>query len=445
MRGTLLRYYHDHPTAGHLGVTKTLARLRLRFFWPKMASDVKMYVLSCSVCQLTKPSQRKPAGLMAPINPERPWEYVGVDFVGPLPRTSCGNVHIIVFLDYFSKWVEINAVREATAQVAASKFLSEVFARHGAPKYLISDEEHPLDENTGLQRHIIRKQMQLSGTSLKLSPYSGLSPSLILYGREIETPLDLITQPSCEGNEEPDIPYPERLRSSLKEEHDHARAALETSQKRHKHYYDLKRRPVSYQLDDLVRVKTHPRSDAVANFTAKLAPVYCGPYRITQKLSDVTYRLNKVVTGQDAGVFHVVNLQPYRTWDTADTSKLTWPHVECSDSRNADDCFISGHSGSDQDSPDDVPAESPSDLFGSFGDHGQDLPDPDSATADLTLTDPVIEPDTPHLTQGPLTDCEFVSDTFSQYNFRPRRVPRVTSGWSTSRWTNPYHTDRKNL
>ncbi|KAL6489342.1 hypothetical protein MHYP_G00030830 [Metynnis hypsauchen] len=351
-----------------------------------MASDVKKYVLSCSVFQLTKPSQRKPAGLMVPINPKRPWEYVGVDFVGPLPRTSCGNVHIIVFVDSFSKWVEINAVREATAQVAAT--------------------------------HESR----------------GLSPSLILYGREIETLLDLITQPSCEGSEESDVPYPECRRSSLKKALDHTRAALETSQKRRKHYYDMKHRPVSHQLDDLVRVKTHPRSDAVANFTAKLGPVYCGLYRIAEKLLDVTYRLNKVDTGQDAGIFHVVNLQPYCTWDTAATMK-----------QSAEDCFTPDHSGSDQDSPDDVATESPSDLFGLFCDHGQDLPDPDSATADLTLTDPVIEPDTPHLTQGPLTDSEFVSDTFSQYNFRPRRVPRVTSGWSTSRWTNPYHTDRKNL
>lgn len=52
LRSTLLRYYHDHPTAGHLGITKT-------FFWPKMASEVKKYVTSCTVCQLTKPSQRK--------------------------------------------------------------------------------------------------------------------------------------------------------------------------------------------------------------------------------------------------------------------------------------------------------------------------------------------------------------------------------------------------
>lgn len=77
LRGTLLNYYHDYPTGGHLSVSKTLARLRFRFFWPKMAADVKQYVTSCSVWQLTKPSQRKPAGLIVPILPQKPWEYTG--------------------------------------------------------------------------------------------------------------------------------------------------------------------------------------------------------------------------------------------------------------------------------------------------------------------------------------------------------------------------------
>uniref|UniRef100_A0A3P9D155 Gypsy retrotransposon integrase-like protein 1 n=1 Tax=Maylandia zebra TaxID=106582 RepID=A0A3P9D155_9CICH len=143
LRGTLCGYYHDHPTAGHLGIAKTLARMQSRFYWPKMASEVKRYVLSCPVCQLTKPSQRKPAGFMVPISPQRPWEYAGVDFVGPLPRTASGNSYILVFVDYFSKWIEVCAVRDATARVAASKFINEVFARHGAPRYLISDRGSP--------------------------------------------------------------------------------------------------------------------------------------------------------------------------------------------------------------------------------------------------------------------------------------------------------------
>lgn len=80
---------------------------------------------------------------MVPIRPQKPWEYTGVDFVGPLLHTPCGNAHILVFVDYFSKWVEVSAVKEATARVAASKLLSKVFARHGAPTYLISDRGSP--------------------------------------------------------------------------------------------------------------------------------------------------------------------------------------------------------------------------------------------------------------------------------------------------------------
>ncbi|XP_051528109.1 opioid growth factor receptor-like protein 1 [Myxocyprinus asiaticus] len=64
------------------------------------------------------------------------------------------------------------------------------------------------------------------------------------------------------------------------------------------------------------------KSDALANFTAKLVPVYSGPYRVTKKLSDVIYRLSKVDNGEDAGVFHVVNLQPFHSWDTALSKKI---------------------------------------------------------------------------------------------------------------------------
>lgn len=169
MRGCLLKYYHDHPTAGHLGTSKTLAHLR--FFWPSMASDVKRYVVSCSVCQIIKPSQSKPAGLMVPFQLQRPWEYTGVDYVGPLPRTVSGNAYIIVFVDYFSKWIEVSAWREAAAQVATNKFINDVFARQSAPSYVISDRGTPfvsellnmlsrhLELNTDSQQHITHKLM----------------------------------------------------------------------------------------------------------------------------------------------------------------------------------------------------------------------------------------------------------------------------------------------
>uniref|UniRef100_A0A668RSX9 Gypsy retrotransposon integrase-like protein 1 n=1 Tax=Oreochromis aureus TaxID=47969 RepID=A0A668RSX9_OREAU len=303
LRGYLLKYYHNHPTAGQLGIAKTLARLRLRFFWPHMNSDVKKYVVSCCSCQATKPSQRKTSGLMVPIQPQRPWEYAGVDYVGPLPCTQRGNAYILVFVDYFSKWIEVSAVREATAQVAANKFITDIFARHGSPSYLISDRGTPfvseLSEHVlvtlGTEHRLttayhpqtnatervnrtlktaIRAYVGDKHTSwdkylpqicfaLRTAPHksTGLSPSMMLYGRELDTPLDLVTQPSWEGLSDPETSYSDNLRASVRDAHEHARLVLEESHKRQKHYYDLRRRTISHEVGDLVRVKSHPKSD----------------------------------------------------------------------------------------------------------------------------------------------------------------------------------------
>uniref|UniRef100_A0A8C1I8T0 Integrase catalytic domain-containing protein n=1 Tax=Cyprinus carpio TaxID=7962 RepID=A0A8C1I8T0_CYPCA len=317
-----------------------------------MVTDVKRYVISCPVCQLIKPSQRKQAGLMVPIKPMRPWEYTGVDFVGPLPRT------------------QMSAVRSATAQVAASNFLSEIFARHGAATYLISDRGTPFVSNlfehvvaalgtehqlttayhpqtnatervnrtlkTAIRAYVEDKHTSWDKYLLQICfslrtawhESTGQSPAMLLYGRELDTPLDLITQPNSAGVDEPEVPYHENLRASLKNAHDHARAALSASHTKKKRYYDKKRRTISYAVDDLVRVKTHPKSDAGANFTAKLAPVYDGPFRVSKKLSSVNYRLSNVDTGEDAGVFHVVNLLLFHSRETA-MPKITPPLGVC--------------------------------------------------------------------------------------------------------------------
>uniref|UniRef100_A0A3Q0QW83 Integrase catalytic domain-containing protein n=1 Tax=Amphilophus citrinellus TaxID=61819 RepID=A0A3Q0QW83_AMPCI len=303
-----------------------------------MTSDVKKYVVSCCLCQATKPTQRKTAGLMVPIQPQRPWEYTGVDYVGPLPCTQRGNAYILVFVDCFSKWIEVSAVREATAQVAADKFVTEIFARHGSSSYLISDFvsdlfEHVLSTLGTKHRLTTAYHPQTNATervnrtvktaigayvdnkhtswdkylpqicfALRTAPHesTGLSPSMMLYGRELDTPLDLITQPSWEGVDEPETSYSENLRASLQDVHEHARTVLTESHKRRKHYCDLRRRPVSYDVGDLVRVKLHPKSDASSNFSAKLAPLYTGPYRVSKRMSDVNYCLTKVDTGEKA-------------------------------------------------------------------------------------------------------------------------------------------------
>ncbi|XDV25879.1 hypothetical protein PO909_029711 [Leuciscus waleckii] len=433
-----------------------------------MSSDAKKYVASCTVYQFTKPSQRKPAGFMVPIRPQRPWEYTGVDFVGPLPCTPCGNAYILVFVDYFSKWVEVSAVREATAQVAASKLLSEVFARHGVPNYLISDRGSPFVSE--LFRHVLTTlgsehrlttayHPQTNATervnrtlktairayvgnkhtawdrylpqicfALRTAPHesTGQSPSMLLYGRELNTPLDLITQPNSDGGDEPGIPYPESLESSIREAQDHARSVLDENHDKRKKYYDKRRRPVSYSVNGLVRIKTHPRSDALANFTAKLAPLYAGPYQIAQKLSEVNYRLIDASTGADAGVFHVVNLLPFHTWEPLESE--TEPTGVSVVETSADSSLL-----------DEVPEET-EDNAGATAVNLTDLginidyslPVTSSAHDVSGNVDSVDELPDLQVDVGSRNDDLTVSDNVPDRHhcdLRPRRAPIITSDW----------------
>uniref|UniRef100_A0A672LUK9 Integrase catalytic domain-containing protein n=1 Tax=Sinocyclocheilus grahami TaxID=75366 RepID=A0A672LUK9_SINGR len=319
-----------------------------------MRGDVRTYLSSCTVCQLTKPSQLKPAGLLVPVHATEPWEYVGVDFVGPLPWTASGNQYILVFVDYFSKWVEASDVREASAQGTASKFVGDIFARHGAARHLISDRGapflsvllttayHPQTNatervnrtlKTAIRAYVGDKHMSWDRYipqicfALRTAPHesTGFSPARMLYGRELTTPLDHLSQPPTDYLNDPMLSRPDVLRNTLSITHDHARVALEASHEKQKRHYDLRRQTIEYAPGDLVRLKTHPRSDAAANFAAKLAPLYGGPYQIMQRLSEVNYRLTSVDGAQDLGVVHVINLQPFHTWQTAEAHTTQVP------------------------------------------------------------------------------------------------------------------------
>ena len=67
------------------------------------------------------------------------FEVVGIDLLGPLPKTGRQNQHIIVLTDYGTRWVEAKAIRTANADTVAKFLLESIFLRYGAPRVMISD------------------------------------------------------------------------------------------------------------------------------------------------------------------------------------------------------------------------------------------------------------------------------------------------------------------
>ncbi|UYV63745.1 K02A2.6-like, partial [Cordylochernes scorpioides] len=147
-RKDILKEHHNHMICGHLGVTRTMHRLKDKYFWPSMLKDVVEYVRTCHLCQSRKGSNQLPAGLLHPIPAANyPFERVGIDFLGPLPSTKNRKKWMIVLTDYYTKYAETKAVIDATAREVA-KFLTEnVILKHGAPRYLISDRGSQFTRN----------------------------------------------------------------------------------------------------------------------------------------------------------------------------------------------------------------------------------------------------------------------------------------------------------
>jgi hypothetical protein len=79
--------------------------------------------------------------------------------------------------------------------------------------------------------------------------------------------------------------------AALRETWNRARRNLARAHERVRRYYDSSRRPNDYTIGQLVMVRNFPQSRAVVKFSAKLAPRYCGPFKICHFLTPVTVRL----------------------------------------------------------------------------------------------------------------------------------------------------------
>ena len=64
LRLRILKSRHNHPLAGHFGLTKTLELLRQDFTWPRLWEFVTDYMKTCNVCLRNKPRHHRPYSLL---------------------------------------------------------------------------------------------------------------------------------------------------------------------------------------------------------------------------------------------------------------------------------------------------------------------------------------------------------------------------------------------
>jgi len=103
-----------------------------------MEEDIRTFVRTCDRCQKYKQDRRDTTSGSAKIRPE-PFAHIGLDIVGPLPVTLQGNRYLIVAVDFFTKWVEAEPLKEANAQNIAEFIHKEIICRHAKPQEITTD------------------------------------------------------------------------------------------------------------------------------------------------------------------------------------------------------------------------------------------------------------------------------------------------------------------
>ena len=360
----LLSLAHDHPTAAHLGRRKTLFRLSSRFTWPYMRRDVANYVRACPLCQQYKSSNQLPGGLMKPILVYEPWNTVGIDLTGPLPKTRRGHLYILVVIDYFTKWVELFPLSDTKAKTISQIFLDEVICRFGFPVRIISDngvqfvstiftnvcqslgikhQRTPLyHPQSNLCERVNRTLKPLLAAlahhdhqswDLKLpqiafalrtapSDSTDQSPAFLMFGRQPRHPLDFNLPPPPILDTTPttdDISaYRQHLTTQLLPAYASTRELLDIARQRQTRQYNQHHRPLQFEPGDLVWV-TELSGIAMGKWRGKkFSPRRVGPYRVVERVSSLIYTLVHTLTHQQLTPIHISRLQPYYSFTSFD-------------------------------------------------------------------------------------------------------------------------------
>ncbi|XP_063544559.1 uncharacterized protein K02A2.6-like [Cydia strobilella] len=215
----------------HLGIVKTKAEVRSRFWFPGVDAALERLISACTVC-----IQQRPSPARAPL---AQWEYppcafhrIHCDFLGPINGSS-----YLVIVDAYTKWVEAYNMKTNITSLATIEKICEFMSRFGIPHTLVTDngtsftsrEFEAFCRLNGISHvtspaynaasngqaesyvKIIKKGIKtslLNGNGVqnswkRLLKYlfdyrnsvhttTGVSPAQLVYGRKLKTRLDLI-------------------------------------------------------------------------------------------------------------------------------------------------------------------------------------------------------------------------------------------------------------
>ena len=142
----ILEEIHGGVCGDHASPQSLVSKvIRTGYFWPSMQTDAVELVKKCDKCQRFGNIQRLPVEKLTTTTSPWPFSQWGIDIVSPLPIGKGQVKFILVAINYFTKWVEVEALATITEAKIRSFVWKNIICRFEIPMTIISDNGRQFD------------------------------------------------------------------------------------------------------------------------------------------------------------------------------------------------------------------------------------------------------------------------------------------------------------
>lgn len=135
----LNKYHNDKLFGGHCGQKRLYAKIRSKFYWPNMTRDVAKFVNNCHICKLTKPNKKTKEELRLTETPQKPFDIVQIDTIGPMRKSNSGFGYAITMVCDLTKYLIAIPIIDKSAKSVAQAIFHEFVLKYGPMKSIRSD------------------------------------------------------------------------------------------------------------------------------------------------------------------------------------------------------------------------------------------------------------------------------------------------------------------
>jgi len=336
LRDQLLHGYHSDMA--HLGQERTIADLRVKYYWPSLIRDTRNFIKLCLPCQRAKRDYHVNKPKLHPLPIADIHGRWSIDVLGPFsPPGPDGSKYVLLLVETLTRWPEAFCIKDQRSETIAEILYREIICRHGAMESLLSDRGttflsdvikslcklfeirrlhtssfHP-QSNSAAERYnssiLNALRCHLDGHHDRWPDYiapilaayrasvctkfTHYSPYFLMHGRQMKLMIDQAVAPEVKPRGKTAEEYISKLLPRVELARKIAQDNALEHQTAMKERYDQTAQDPTYKPGDMILLRQFKTTEGVS---PKLVDKFDGPYYITAQTSSSNYTIRHAKT-----------------------------------------------------------------------------------------------------------------------------------------------------